>query len=54
MPVHLLDHIQGQGEQGHSHQHAIVGLAEDRQIRIVVQVVVQLPRIIVLGSQWWV
>ena len=38
----LLGDVEHQGEQRHAHQYAVVGLAKDRQVRIGVQVVVEL------------
>ena len=55
--VDLVHYIQHQREQRHPYQYAIVGLSEDRQIRVLIQIIIQLlrlgPRIsgTVFGSQ---
>ena len=39
--IDLIDDIQDQREQRHAYQHAIVGLAKDCQIRVLVKVIIQ-------------
>ena len=62
MLIHLIGHIQNQREERHTHQHAVVTLAEDGQIGIIVEVDIELSgslteslgkgcMITVLGSQ---
>ena len=41
LPAYLFHYVEHEGEQGHAHEDAVVGLAKDGKIGVLVQVLVE-------------
>ena len=51
MIVDLFDDVQHQCEQGHPHQHAVVRLAKDSKVGIIVEVIIEFPGVVPPGMR---